>query len=126
MRSEPVHAQIRIPGSKSLTNRWLILASLTNGECRINHPLQARDTLLMAQAISALGSSVEINDDAFVVTPGQAQSSTEIDCGLAGTVMRFVPPIAALTSVDVRFDGDPHARVRPCLLYTSDAADDIL
>lgn len=67
----------------------------------------------MAQAISALGSSVEINDDAFVVTPGQAQSSTEIDCGLAGTVMRFVPPIAALTSVDVRFDGDPHARVRP-------------
>ena len=112
-RSEPVHAQIRIPGSKSLTNRWLILASLANGECRINHPLQARDTLLMAQAISALGSSVEINEDAFVVTPGQTQNATEIDCGLAGTVMRFVPPIAAFTNADVRFDGDPHARVRP-------------
>lgn len=67
----------------------------------------------MAQAISALGSSVEINQDAFVVTPGQTQNATEIDCGLAGTVMRFVPPIAALTNADVRFDGDPHARVRP-------------
>ena len=67
----------------------------------------------MAQAISALGSSVEINEDAFVVTPGQTQNATEIDCGLAGTVMRFVPPIAALTNADVRFDGDPHARVRP-------------
>ena len=69
--------------------------------------------MLMAQAISALGSSVEINDDAFIVTPGKTQNATEIDCGLAGTVMRFVPPIAALTGVDIRFDGDPHARVRP-------------
>jgi len=89
------------------------MAALANGESRINHPLQARDTLLMAQALSALGSSVEIQDDAFIVNPGTADMATEVDCGLAGTVMRFVPPIAALCSVDVRFDGDPHARVRP-------------
>jgi len=89
------------------------MAALANGESRINHPLQARDTLLMAQALSGLGSSVEIQDDAFIVNPGTADMATEVDCGLAGTVMRFVPPIAALCSGDVRFDGDPHARVRP-------------
>ena len=89
------------------------MAAISSGECRINHPLQARDTLLMAQALSALGSSVEIQEDAFVVTPGESAESVEVDCGLAGTVMRFVPPVAALNSGNVRFDGDPHARVRP-------------
>ncbi len=112
-RTAPLSAHVRIPGSKSLTNRWLILAALANEECRINHPLQARDTLLMAQALSALGSSVEIQDDAFIVNPGSTRVAAEVDCGLAGTVMRFVPPIAALCSADVRFDGDLHARVRP-------------
>ena len=89
------------------------MAALSGGECRINHPLQARDTLLMAQALSALGSSVEIQDEAFVVTPGTTSDATQVDCGLAGTVMRFVPPVAALSSGNIRFDGDPHARVRP-------------
>ena len=112
-RTNPIAARVRIPGSKSLTNRWLILAALSGGECRINHPLQARDTLLMAQALSALGSSVEIQDEAFVVTPGTTSDATQVDCGLAGTVMRFVPPVAALSSANIRFDGDPHARVRP-------------
>lgn len=112
-RTNPIAARVRIPGSKSLTNRWLIMAALSGGECRINHPLQARDTLLMAQALSALGSSVEIQDEAFVVTPGTTSDATQVDCGLAGTVMRFVPPVAALSSANIRFDGDPHARVRP-------------
>lgn len=112
-RTNPIAARVRIPGSKSLTNRWLIMAALSGGECRINHPLQARDTLLMAQALSALGSSVEIQDEAFVVTPGTTSDATQVDCGLAGTVMRFVPPVAALSSGNIRFDGDPHARVRP-------------
>jgi 3-phosphoshikimate 1-carboxyvinyltransferase len=67
----------------------------------------------MAKALTSLGSSVEIQDDAFVVTPGRSSESVEVDCGLAGTVMRFVPPVAALNSGSVRFDGDPHARVRP-------------
>jgi len=112
-RTNPIAARVRIPGSKSLTNRWLIMAALSGGECRINHPLQARDTLLMAQALSALGSSLEIQDEAFVVTPGTTSDATQVDCGLAGTVMRFVPPVAALSSGNIRFDGDPHARVRP-------------
>ena len=112
-RTNPINARVRIPGSKSLTNRWLIMAALSGGECRINHPLQARDTLLMAQALSVLGSSVEVNEDAFIVTPGKTSEPVQIDCGLAGTVMRFVPPVAALSSSQIRFDGDPHARVRP-------------
>lgn len=112
-RTAPLAGLVRIPGSKSLTNRWLIMAALAKGESRINHPLQARDTLLMAQALSALGNSVEIQDDAFIVNPGTTAYAAEVDCGLAGTVMRFVPPIAALCSGDVRFDGDPHSRVRP-------------
>ena len=112
-RTASTNARVRIPGSKSLTNRWLIMAALSSGECRINHPLQARDTILMAQALSALGSSVEIQDDAFVVSPGTTSELVQVDCGLAGTVMRFVPPVAALSSGSVRFDGDPHARVRP-------------
>jgi len=89
------------------------MAALSSGECRINHPLQARDTLLMAQALSALGSSIEIQQDAFIVTPGKTTEPIHVDCGLAGTVMRFVPPVAALSSSNIRFDGDPHARVRP-------------
>jgi 3-phosphoshikimate 1-carboxyvinyltransferase len=112
-RTNPINARVRIPGSKSLTNRWLIMAALSEGECRINHPLQARDTLLMAQALSALGSSVEIQDEAFVVTSGRTSEPVQVDCGLAGTVMRFVPPVAALSSSNIRFDGDPHARIRP-------------
>jgi len=67
----------------------------------------------MAQALSVLGSSIEIQEDAFVVTPGKTSESVQVDCGLAGTVMRFVPPVAALCLGNVKFDGDPHARVRP-------------
>ena len=67
----------------------------------------------MVQALSSLGVAIEAAGDAYVVTPGPLAGPTEVDCGLAGTVMRFVPPIAALANGDVRFDGDPHARVRP-------------
>ena len=112
-RNTALSTRVRIPGSKSLTNRWLILAAIANGPSRISHPLLARDTKLMASALSALGIAVELDGDAFIVTPGILQGSTNIDCGLAGTVMRFVPPVAALANGDVRFDGDPAARVRP-------------
>ena len=112
-RSEPLHAHVRIPGSKSLTNRWLILAAIAGGVSRISHPLVARDTKLMAQALTSLGVGVEYQDEAFLITPAPLKGGTQIDCGLAGTVMRFVPSIAALADGDVRFDGDAAARVRP-------------
>lgn len=113
LRGTPLGTVVRIPGSKSLTNRWLVLAALASGPSRISHPLVARDTKLMASALSTLGAGVELEDDAFVITPGSLNGSVSIDCGLAGTVMRFVPPIAALADGPVRFDGDAAARVRP-------------
>jgi len=89
------------------------MSAIASGPSRINLPLQARDTILMAQALSSLGVAIETDGDAYVVTPGPLSGPTEVDCGLAGTVMRFVPPIAAIADGDVRFDGDPHARMRP-------------
>ena len=109
----PIHATVAIPGSKSLTNRWLVLAALATGSSRISKPLVARDTQLMADALVSLGTAVESDGDAWVVTPGPLSGGTQVDCGLAGTVMRFIPPIAALADGPVRFDGDPRARVRP-------------
>lgn len=111
--ASPLTHTVRIPGSKSLTNRWYILAALANGTSTIRHPLIARDTELMRQAITKLGVTVDSTPDGFDITPGAFSGHTEIDCGLAGTVMRFVPPISLLASGPIRFDGDPHARVRP-------------
>ena len=113
MRTTPLDAHVRIPGSKSLTNRWLVLAALADGPSRITHPLVARDTRLMAEALSSLGTGIEFSGDAYVVTPGTLIGPAHIDCGLAGTVMRFVPPVAALAQGDIRFDGDAGARTRP-------------
>jgi 3-phosphoshikimate 1-carboxyvinyltransferase len=108
----PVHATVALPGSKSLTNRLLLLAALADGPSRLIAPLRARDTLLMADALRALG--IEITDDGpdWVVTPGTLHQG-HVDTGLAGTVMRFVPPLAALADGPVTFDGDAYARERP-------------
>lgn len=109
----PVHAAVTLPGSKSLTNRALVLAALADGPCVVRRALRSRDTELMAGALTALGAAVDTDGDDWTVRPGRLRGPADIDCGLAGTVMRFVPPIAALASGDVRFDGDPHARTRP-------------
>jgi 3-phosphoshikimate 1-carboxyvinyltransferase len=114
-RNLPFVGEVLVPGSKSLTNRVLILAALGDGPSVVTHPLGSRDTHLMAAALEALGSSISRDDTSWTVTP-PAHSSSEpatIDCGLAGTVMRFVPLLAALGSASVTFDGDEHARVRP-------------
>lgn len=111
----PVRATVRIPGSKSLTNRFLVLAALAEDESRIRRPLVSRDTRLMADALRALGTDIREDDDGWRVTPLDVSTSaaTRVDCGLAGTVMRFVPPVAALGRGRVDFDGDPRARERP-------------
>ncbi|CAN7356209.1 3-phosphoshikimate 1-carboxyvinyltransferase [Knoellia sp. LjRoot47] len=110
----PVDATVELPGSKSLTNRFLVLAARAGGLSRLRAPLRSRDTLLMAQALRSLGVGVEdVDADDWLVTPGSTGGDSTIDCGLAGTVMRFVPPLAALARDDVAFDGDPHARTRP-------------
>jgi 3-phosphoshikimate 1-carboxyvinyltransferase len=140
---EPVRATVRVAGSKSVTNRALVLAALANGPSTLREPLRSRDTELMVMALRALGTVVtdgptdaqlpadpaadvperpthlpETADTpkaaAWVVRPaGVLRGGVEVDCGLAGTVMRFVPPAAALAEGVVRFDGDARARERP-------------
>jgi 3-phosphoshikimate 1-carboxyvinyltransferase len=109
----PVRATVRLPGSKSLTNRALVLAALAEGEGVVRRALRSRDTELMAAALTALGSRVETTGEDWHVVPGELTGDVDVDCGLAGTVMRFVPPVAALARGQVRFDGDEHARTRP-------------
>jgi len=115
----PLAASVQLPGSKSLTNRELILASLATGPSLLRAPLHSRDTALMIAALRSLGVGIAEVAGAgrfgpdLLVTPGDLEGGNAIDCGLAGTVMRFIPPLAALALGPVAFDGDPHARKRP-------------
>src|SRR4051812_16916941 len=93
----PVEADVPLPGSKSVTNRALVLAAVASGRTTLRRPLLARDTELMAAAVAALGCDVEpdTGDAAdLLVTPRPLRGPARVDCGLAGTVMRFVPPVA--------------------------------
>jgi 3-phosphoshikimate 1-carboxyvinyltransferase len=111
----PVRAAVTLPGSKSMTNRALVLAALADGPSLVSNPLRARDTLLMADALTALGAAVGSGADGrgWPVSPGQPSGDTRVDVGNAGTVMRFVPPVAALTAANVEFHGDSRASQRP-------------
>lgn len=111
--ARPVDVRVELPGSKSLTNRALVLAALADRPSVVRRALRSRDTELMAAALTSLGSTVDVSAADWTVTPGVGLRSASIDCGLAGTVMRFVPPLAALADGPVEFDGDPHARTRP-------------
>ncbi|MBS45901.1 MAG: 3-phosphoshikimate 1-carboxyvinyltransferase [Nocardioides sp.] len=108
-----VDLTVTLPGSKSLTNRLLVLAAIADGPSVVRRALRSRDSLLMAGALTALGSYVDTSGDDWVVTPGAFDADASVDCGLAGTVARFVPPVAALSAGRVDFDGDPHMRSRP-------------
>jgi 3-phosphoshikimate 1-carboxyvinyltransferase len=109
----PVDTVVSVPGSKSVTNRALVLAALADGPTRLRNPLRARDTDLMAGALRSLGIGVDVDGEDWVVTPGPLRGGGAIDVGLAGTVQRFVPPLAAMADGPVTFDGDPRARHRP-------------
>ncbi|WP_409349862.1 3-phosphoshikimate 1-carboxyvinyltransferase [Rothia sp. LK2588] len=119
-------AHLHIPGSKSLTNRYLLLAALADSPSRIRRPLLSRDSQLMIGALEQLGARFSYVEQADEVTPDIVVEPIDfsspalrkprrlaIDTGLAGTVMRFAPPVAALVPGEITFDGDPHARKRP-------------
>ncbi len=113
----PVDAVVTLPGSKSITARALVLAALADGPSRLVRPLRARDTDLMAAGLRALGVGI-VEDGSgpgtdWLVTPGALRGPALIDAGLAGTVLRFLPPVAALATGDVRLDGDPRLHERP-------------
>jgi 3-phosphoshikimate 1-carboxyvinyltransferase len=111
-----VHATVTVPGSKSQTNRALVLAALATpqGSSTVSGALRSRDTDLMIGALQALGLTVEGAGSELIVSGAIApQPGVRIDCGLAGTVLRFVPAAAALGTETVTFDGDEQARARP-------------
>ncbi len=116
----PLDAVVEVPGSKSLTNRYLVLAAIADGPGHLRGTLVSRDTTLMADALEALGARIERQGTDWTVEPIRlgrraplGAGPVDVECGLAGTVMRFVPPVAALLGRAVRFDGDAEARVRP-------------
>ncbi|MGX9790342.1 3-phosphoshikimate 1-carboxyvinyltransferase [Mycobacterium sp. MMS18-G62] len=112
----PVHATVTVPGSKSQTNRALVLAALATpqGTSTISGALRSRDTDLMIGALQTLGVGVDGAGSELTISGAiSPQAGARIDCGLAGTVLRFVPPAAALGTETVTFDGDEQARVRP-------------
>ncbi|NTV38417.1 MAG: 3-phosphoshikimate 1-carboxyvinyltransferase [Demequinaceae bacterium] len=119
----PLDATVDVPGSKSLTNRYLVLAALADAPVEVRGGLVSRDSDLMIGALRNLGIAIDAGADAsgdgtWTVAPGALRGGVHIDCGLAGTVMRFVPPLALLAGIagdsrPITFDGDPGARLRP-------------
>jgi 3-phosphoshikimate 1-carboxyvinyltransferase len=111
----PVLADIRVPGSKSMTNRALLLAALADGRSHLRAPLVSRDTSLMVAALRALGTTIDDSDSDVWAVDGRgfAASPAHVAVGNAGTVLRFVPPVAALANGSISFDGDEPARRRP-------------
>jgi 3-phosphoshikimate 1-carboxyvinyltransferase len=104
------------PGSKSITNRALLLAGLADGTSRLSGALKSDDTRWMARALQAMGVGVEEPDaETFVVEgKGRLAPPTEpLFLGNAGTAMRFLTAAAALVEGPVTLDGDAHMRARP-------------
>lgn len=114
---QPVRGSVDVPGSKSMTNRALLCAALAAGASRVRRPLVSRDSALMTAALSVIGATFEESGRDVVVTgadrPLMVAAGAVIDVGLAGTVARFLPPVAALATGTVRFDGDEQMRRRP-------------
>ena len=114
---KPVDVQVTIPGSKSVTNRALILAAQAEGTSKLRKPLVSRDSELMVAGLRALGikiNEIQIGEESlFEVTGGALKGPAKIDVGNAGTVMRFLPPLAALADGPISFDGDPRSHERP-------------
>jgi 3-phosphoshikimate 1-carboxyvinyltransferase len=109
----PVHATVCLPGSKSQTNRALVLAALSRSPSTLVAPLVSRDSSLMAAGLRAMGITVEESPGSWRIVPAPLTGPAAVDVGNAGTVMRFLPPVAALADGDVSFDGDPRSHERP-------------
>lgn len=112
--NNPINAAITIPGSKSATNRALILAALAKTPSTLRKPLHSRDSALMISGLKAIGCAIteEPNGD-LQITPGKFFGPASVDVGNAGTVMRFLPPVAALANGLIHFDGDARSHERP-------------
>ncbi len=111
--AEPISAHVKIPGSKSVTNRALILATLAKTPSKLRHPLLSRDTELMATGLKKMGIGIISDANGLTITPAKLNGPASIDVGNAGTVMRFLLPLAGLATGLISFDGDPRSHERP-------------
>nr|WP_314843545.1 3-phosphoshikimate 1-carboxyvinyltransferase [uncultured Microbacterium sp.] len=117
--TDAVHATVTIPGSKSLTNRELIIAAIADGPGRLISPLHSDDSRRMIDALRALGTGIEEIDAGgefgpdLAITPAPLAGGTTVDCGQAGTVMRFIAPLAGLAQRDVHLTAHETALHRP-------------
>ncbi|MFM7014439.1 MAG: 3-phosphoshikimate 1-carboxyvinyltransferase, partial [Actinomycetota bacterium] len=106
-------ATISLPGSKSLNNRELVLSAVAKEPTTLLDPLESRDSALMIAALKSLGTTIQQIPNGLLIEPNPLRGPAYIDCGLAGTVMRFVPPLASIAESKVSFDGDEAAERRP-------------
>ena len=112
--NSPVSATLTIPGSKSVTNRALILAALCDSPSILRRPLHSRDSALMIAGLKAIGVGIETDENGdLTITPGELYGPAGVDVGNAGTVMRFLPPVAAMAKGIIHFDGDARSHERP-------------
>lgn len=114
----PVDATVRVPGSKSVTNRALIVAALADGHSTIENPLFSDDSYWLMDALVRLGFAVHADrDKAEIRIEGRAgeipNREVEVYVGNAGTAARFLPPFLALGTGEYRLDGAPRMRERP-------------
>lgn len=120
--SEPIQTVMSLPGSKSLTARELLLAALADRPSMLHSPLISDDTQAMIEALASLGTTIELQktdhpfgDDLLIIPAEELIGSTTIQCNQAGTVMRFVPPLACLSLGPTVFDVHHSAKKRPIL-----------
>lgn len=114
--TQPLDATVNVPGSKSLTNRFLVLAALATAPVHITGGLKSSDSDHMIGALRALGTNVDDAGEDWTITPAPVRGGGHVECGLAGTVMRFVPPMVLLADPadgPVTFDAAPSAKGRP-------------
>jgi 3-phosphoshikimate 1-carboxyvinyltransferase len=115
--TRPLDAVVRPPGSKSITNRALVIAGLARGGAvsRLLDPLEADDTMVMRAGLRSLGVMVDDVDDPWLVlgTGGKLTGDTLIDAGASGTTARFLTAVAALADGPVTIDGTERMRQRP-------------
>ncbi|RLK47706.1 3-phosphoshikimate 1-carboxyvinyltransferase [Microbacterium telephonicum] len=116
----PVHATVSIPGSKSLTNRKLVLAAIADQPSTLSAPLHSDDSARMVEALQALGTQIdevegtgEFGPDLYITPPSSLRGGITVDCGQAGTVMRFIAPLAGLADGDVTITAHESALHRP-------------
>ena len=111
-----VDMSFEVPGSKSLTNRALVLAALADGKSILEKVLIAEDSLVMVEALRSLGISVLVEDDRFSVEGCGGNipvTQAELDLSLSGTSIRFLTSLVALGKGSFRLDGNERMRERP-------------